>query len=147
MASYALPVGSSVAHLRVAGGSSLGSVLPDYDLFQLGGPVSFPGFAIGELRGEGYWTVSATYLKRIAEISDLFGQALYVGATLTAGAMDDQFDYPGAGTLYSGALLLGGRTPLGPVTLSLAGTSQGDWQLSFDLGRPIQERTITDPVR
>lgn len=147
MASYALPVGSSVAHLRVAGGSSLGSALPDYDLFQLGGPVSFPGFAIGELRGEGYWTVSATYLKRIAEISNLFGQALYVGATLTAGAMDEQFDYPGAGTLYSGALLLGGRTPLGPVTLSLAGTSQGDWQLSFDLGRPIQERTITDPVR
>ena len=147
MVAYAVPVGTSVAQLRAAGGSSLGSSLPPYDLFQLGGPVSFPGFAIGELRGQGYWTVSTTYLKRIAEISDLFGQALYVGATLTAGAMDDQFDYPGAGTLYSGALLLSGRTPLGPVTMSLAGTSQGDWQLMFDLGRPIQERTITDPVR
>jgi len=61
--------------------------------------------------------------------------------------MDDQFDYPGAGTLYSGALLFGGRTPLGPVTISLAGTSQGDWQLMFDLGRPIVEHTIMDPVR
>jgi NTE family protein len=147
MIAYAVPVGSSVAQVRVAGGSSLGSTMPDYDLFQLGGPVSFPGFAIGELRGDGYWTLSTTYLKRIAEISDLFGQALYVGATLTAGAMDGQFDYPRAGVLYSGALLLGGRTPLGPVTLSVAGTSQGDWQLSFDLGRPIQEHAITDPVR
>jgi NTE family protein len=147
MIDYALPVGSSVAYLRAAGGSSLGSTLPSYDLFQLGGPVSFPGFAIGELRGEGFWTVSTTYLKRVAEISNLFGQALYVGATVTAGAMDDQFDYPGAGTLYSGALLFGGRTPLGPVTISLAGTSRGDWQLMFDLGRPIVEHTIMDPVR
>ena len=147
MAAYALPVGSSVAQLRFAGGSSLGSSLPSYDQFQLGGPVSFPGFAIGELRGEGFWTVSTTYLKRIAEISNLFGQALYVGGTLTAGAMDDQFDYPGAGVLYSGALLFSGRTPLGPVTVSLAGTSQGDWQVMFDIGRPIMEHTITDPVR
>ena len=147
MIAYALPIGSSVAYLRAAGGSALGSTLPSYDLFQLGGPVSFPGFAIGELRGEGFWAASTTYLKRVAEISGLFGQALYVGASLTAGAMDDQFDYPRAGVLYSGALLLGGRTPLGPVTLSLAGTSQGDWQLNFNLGRPIQERTIMDPVR
>ena len=144
---YPLPVGSGVAYLRGAGGSSLGSTLPSYDLFQLGGPVSFPGFAIGELRGEGFWDVSATYLHRVAEISNLFGQALYVGATLTAGAMDGQFDYPRAGTLYSGALLFGGRTPLGPVTISLAGTSQGDWQLMFGLGRPILEQTIMDPVR
>ena len=147
MASYALPVGTSVAYLRAAGGSSLGTSLPVYDQFLLGGPISFPGFAIGELRGDGFWTTSATYLKRVAQISDLFGQALYVGASLTAGAMDDQFDYPGAGVLYSAALLFGGRTPLGPLTMSLAGTSQGDWQVMFDLGRPIQEHTILDPVR
>jgi NTE family protein len=147
MLSYALPVGSSVAYLRAAGGSSLGSSLPAYDQFQLGGPISFPGFAIGELRGEGFWTASATYMKRVAEISDLFGQALYVGATLTAGAMDDQVNYPGAGVLYSGALLFGGRTPLGPITMTVAATSQGDWQVMFDLGRPIEEHTIMDPVR
>jgi len=147
MVSYALPVGSSAAYLRAAGGSSLGTYLPAYDQFQLGGPISFPGFALGELRGQGYWTTSATYLKRVAEISDLFGQALYVGMTLTAGAMDDEFDYPNAGVLYSAALLFGGRTPLGPLTLMLAGTSQGDWQIMFDLGRPIQEHTIMDPVR
>ena len=35
----------------------------------------------------------------------------------------------------------------GPLTLTLAGTSEGDWQIMFDLGRPIQEHTIMDPVR
>ena len=39
-----------------------------------------------------------------------------------------------------------GRTLLGPVTLSLAGTSENDWQLVFGLGRPIEEGAITDPV-
>jgi hypothetical protein len=89
---------------------------------------------------------SASYLHRVAEISDLFGQALYVGGMATAGAMDGQFDYPDANTLYSGALLLGGRTPLGPLTLVLAATSESDWQFSFILGRPVLEHTIMDPV-
>jgi outer membrane translocation and assembly module TamA len=48
--------------------------------------------------------------------------------------------------MYSGALLLGGRTPLGPLTLTLAVTSQSDWQFSFNLGRSIAEQTIMDPV-
>ena len=68
-------MGSSVAYLRVAGGSSLGTALPVYDDF-----------------------------------------------------------------------LLGGRTPLGPVSLTLAATSQDNWQLAFDLGRPIAEHTIMDPT-
>jgi NTE family protein len=143
---YALPVGADVAFLRAAGGSSLNTELPVYDDFLLGGPISFPGFGIGELRGQGYWLTSAAYLRKIADISNLFGQALYVGAMASAGAMNQQFDYPRAGTLYSGALLLGGRTPLGPLTLTLAVTSQSDWQFSFNLGRPIAEQTIMDPV-
>ncbi len=144
--SYAIPWGPDIVHLRAAGGSSLDSELPLYDAFQLGGPLSFPGFGIGELRGQGYWVGSVSYLRRIADISDLFGQALYLGATATAGDMNGQFDYPGAGSLFSGAVFIGGRTPLGPLTFSLAVTSQSDWQLVLNLGRPIVEHTILDPV-
>jgi NTE family protein len=144
--SYALPVGADVAYLKAAGGSALNTELPAYDDFLLGGPLSFPGFGIGELRGQGYWLTSAAYMRKIADISDLFGQALYLGAMATAGAMNEQFDYPGAGTMYSGALLLSGRTPLGPLTLTFAVTSESDWQFSFNLGRPIVEQTIMDPV-
>lgn len=42
--------------------------------------------------------------------------------------------------------LLGGRTPLGPLTLSLGVTSTDDWQLVLGLGRPMEEGNIADPV-
>jgi NTE family protein len=144
--SQVLPVGRDVAYLRVAGGSSLGTELPVYDDFLLGGPISFPGFAIGELRAQGYWVASASYSRPVAEISDLFGQTLYLGGMATVGALDDPFLDPDSGVLYSGALLLAGRTPIGPLTLVIAATSESDWQLSFNLGRPIPEQTIMDPV-
>jgi hypothetical protein len=31
------------------------------------------------------------------------------------------------------------------LSLSLAGTADSDWQLVLTLGRPIEERAITDP--
>jgi NTE family protein len=144
--SYWQPVGQDVLNLRAAGGSSLETELPVYDDFLLGGPISFPGFGLSELRGQGYWVASSSYLRKVADISNLFGQALYMGGMATVGAMNGQFDYPGDRLLYSGAFLMSGRTMLGPLTLVLAVTNQSDWQLSFNLGRPIMEQTIMDPV-
>jgi hypothetical protein len=46
--------------------------------------------------------------------------------------------------VYSTGLVLTGRTPLGAVAFTLAVTSESDWQLVFSLGRPIEERAITD---
>jgi NTE family protein len=145
MATYALPVRENFAYVRGAGGSSFGTSLPIYDMFVLGGPVSFPGLNIGELRGDSYWSAQAGYLHRIAEISSLFGQALYAGAAFTAGRMYDRLDEID-GTIYSGALILSGRTPLGPLGLSLAYSSVNEWQIVFGLGRPIEEGAITDPT-
>ena len=62
----------------------------------------------------------ASYLHKVADISALFGQALYMGMQFTAGEMRERFDLENPETIYSGALLVGGRTPLGPLTLSLA---------------------------
>jgi NTE family protein len=145
MATYALPVRENFAYLRGAGGSSFGTDLPFYDAFVLGGPVSFPGLNIGELRGDSYWSAQAGYLHKIADISNLFGQALYVGAALAAGQMYDRLDGID-GAIYSAAFMLSGRTPLGPVGLSLAYSSANEWQVVFGLGRPIEEGTITDPT-
>jgi NTE family protein len=146
MLGYAWPIGSSVTYLAAAGGSSLGTLLPAYDEFLLGGPISFPGLAIGELRGQGYWTGSAWYLHKVADISDLFGQSIYFGVTLAAGKMNQQYDYHGNDPLYSAGIMIGGRTPIGPIALSLAGTTESSWQLVFSLGRPVIEHTIMDPA-
>jgi hypothetical protein len=57
-----------------------------------------------------------------------------------SGRLDGVYAQP----TYSGALVLAGRTPIGPVTLSLAATTTSEWQLVLGLGRPIEERTIND---
>ena len=146
MAVTAVPFGDSVAYLRASGGSSFGAQLPVYDAFTLGGPVSLPGFNIGELRGSNYWSAHASFLRRVADISYVFGQALYAGLNFTVADIDDRIGLTPDDPVYSTGLVLAGRTPLGPVSLSLAVTSESDWQLVFGLGRPIDERTITDPA-
>jgi NTE family protein len=143
-ATVVLPVGRNVGYLRVNGGSSLDTSLPLYDTFSLGGPVSMPGLSIGELRGTSYWSAQASYLWRIADISYVFGQSIYAGLKFTAADMSGRIDDVHAPPIYSGAFVLAGRTPLGPIALSLAGTSTSDWQLVLGLGRPIEEGTIND---
>jgi outer membrane protein assembly factor BamA len=145
MLTMAVPVRDNVAYVRVSGGSSLDTLLPVYDTFTLGGPVSMPGLSIGELRGTSYWSAQASYLQRIADISYVFGQSLYAGFALTAADMSGVIDFTRSDTIYSGAFVLAGRTLLGPLSLSLAVTSDSEWQLMLGLGRPIEERTITDP--
>ncbi len=143
-ATVALPLERNVGYLRVSGGSSFDTALPLYDTFSLGGPVSLPGLSIGELRGTGYWSAQASYLWRIADISYIFGQSIFAGLTFTAADMSGRIDGVNASPIYSGAFVLAGRTPLGPLSLSLAGTTTSDWQLVLGLGRPIEEGTIND---
>ena len=50
------------------------------------------------------------------------------------------------GVIYGLAVSGSGRTPIGPVTLSLGGTSNGFWQLQFALGRPVEEGSIVDEI-
>jgi len=143
-ATVALPLDRNVGYLRVSGGSSFDTELPLYDTFSLGGPVSLPGLSIGELRGTGYWSAQASYLWRIADISYIFGQSIFAGLKFTAADMSGRIDGVSATPIYSGAFVLAGRTPLGPLSLSLAGTTTSDWQLVLGLGRPIEEGTIND---
>jgi NTE family protein len=144
MLAHSVPLWNDVVEVTLMGGTSFGDELPIYDLFVLGGPNSLPGLNLGALRGNDYWSGSARYLHKVADISPLFGQALYFGTQLTAAEMRGRLDGRSAETIYSGELIVGGRTPLGPVTLSLAVTSTDQWQIVFGLGRPIEERTIAD---
>jgi NTE family protein len=140
------PFANQLVHWRLAGGTSFDTTLPLYDLFVLGGPTSFPGLNLGELRGEDYWLASTMYMHKIAELSSLFGQALYAGFAVTAGDMQGRLDDVSEKPLYAGTLLLGGRTPLGPLRLLLSVASNDDWQVVLGIGRPIEEGVITDPV-
>ena len=140
----ALPVFSDLVQLRASGGATIDGELPLYEYFTVGGPRSFPGLGLGELRGTSYWAGSAAYLHKIGDINTLFGQSLYFGAGVAAADMSGRIDGRYDPAIVGGALMLGGRTPLGPITLSIATTSVEDVSVTFTLGRPIEERNIAD---
>lgn len=143
---HAVPIGGDTLYLRAMGGASFGSRLPFYDDFVLGGPVSLPGLSTGELRGDSYWLGTIAYARKIGDISSLYGQSLYLGVILSAADMSARIDKVRAEPIYSGAVVFGGRTPLGPITVSLGVTTTDDWQIVLNIGRPIEERNIADPV-
>jgi NTE family protein len=147
----AFGVRNDVIIAAVAGGTAFNSDLPIYETFVLGGPTSFPGFGIGELRGSDYWLGSVAYLRKVADISKIFGQALYAGLQLQAGAIKEvsQLNSSGFydGTLYSGSVFLTARTPIGPATLSVAAASTNSWLVTISFGRPIEEGSILDFAR
>jgi hypothetical protein len=124
----------------------LDTLLPVYDTFTLGGPISMPGLNLGELRGNSYWSAQASYLQKVADISVLFGHSLYMGLTLTAADMSGRIDFRTRSRSIPVRSCWEAERRSARLTLSLALTSQNEWQFVFGLGRPIEERTITDPV-
>ena len=111
----ALPVRSDVVWMTLAGGTDLNSSIPPDRYFMLGGPGSFPGFELGELRLTDYWTASGSYLWKIADLMSIRGQALYAGVRLEAGQVFGRLEslvLPGFDDdelIYGGSLYLAGR--------------------------------------
>jgi NTE family protein len=146
----AVPVRKDIVWVTLAGGSDLDTDLPLDRTFMLGGPGSFPGFELGELRVTDYWTASGSYLWKIKDIMSIRGQALYAGIRLTAGQtfgrleeyVDPSFDQDDM--IYGGSLYIAGRTQAGPLTLGLATTSANSWSLWIAVGRPIGNGTILE---
>ena len=144
VAGHSLPWRGNVLLLAAGAGKSLSGDLPPWRDFQVGGVRSFPAFERGQLRGEGYWTASGTWLLKLADIQTLFGQSLYGGFGLHAARVSERLDEIREGTIYGVALTLGARTPVGPLLLSLGAADNGSVQLHLALGRPISEGSLVD---
>jgi NTE family protein len=146
----AVPVRKDVVWVTLAGGSDLDTDLPLDRSFMLGGPGSFPGFELGELRVTDYWTASGSYLWKIKDIMTIRGQALYAGVRLTAGQVFGRLEefvspsFDEDNTIYGGSLYLAGRTQAGPLTVGIATTSADSWALWIAVGRPIGNGTILE---
>jgi NTE family protein len=149
-ARLAVPIRGDVVWLTGAGGSNLGSDLPVDRYFTIGGPGSFPGLQLAEYRAPEYWTLSGSYLWKLADLQTLRGEALYVGAQLETGEIanwisgNQVLTDPELEPLYGGSLYIIGRTPVGPMTIGLGGTSRNTWSLWLTLGRPIGQGTILE---
>ena len=140
----AVPVRKDVVWATVAGGTDLGSALPADRMFMLGGPGSFPGYELGELRASAYWSAASSYLWKLTDIMSLRGQALYAGVRLQVAQTYDRIDLIDDGEVYGGSVYITGRTQAGPLTIGLGTTSSDAWSLWLSVGRPIGDGTILE---
>jgi len=138
----ALPFRRNVWWITAAGGAS--ENLPADRLFTLGGPGSFPGFELGEMRVGGYWTVGTSYLWNIKEVLPIKGHALYMGFRVVGGGVSDRFDQQESEGIYGGSIYLTGRTMVGPLTLGVGATSTDSWSAWLSIGRPVGRGTILE---
>jgi NTE family protein len=140
----AVPVRNDVVWMTLAGGSDIGSELPADRVFTIGGPGSFPGYELGELRARSYWTAAGSYLWKIRDILTIRGQALYAGLRLEAGLTNDRIDIVDDEMTYGASLYLTGRTIAGPLTLGAGATTTDSWSLWIAVGRPVGHGTILE---
>lgn len=140
----ALPLRRDVLWVTVAGGTDLSDDLPADRAFALGGPGSFPGLELGELRVDRYWTINTNYLWKVKDVLPIRNLALYAGIGLTGGAVYDRIDEGDAGEIYGGSVFLTGRTLIGPLTIGLGSTSTDSWSLWLSVGRPVGHGTILE---
>ena len=136
--------GENVLLLAGGAGWTLDGELPRYRDFRIGGVRSFPAFERGELRGEEYWSASATWLLKLADIQALFGQVFYGGFGLHAINMTDRVDQVNEGTIFGVSFTVGARTPIGPLLLSLGVADDDSIGFHVALGRPIAEGSMLD---
>ncbi len=140
----AVPLRRDVLWVTLAGGSDLSGDLPPDRAFALGGPGSFPGLELGEIRVDGYWTMSTSYLWKVKDMLPVRNLALYMGIGLTGGAVYDSIEDGRSQDLYGGSIFLTGRTLIGPLTLGIGATSADSWSLWLSVGRPVGHGTILE---
>ncbi len=118
-------------------GSDLGTNLPGYELFTLGGPLQLSGYRIGEFLGSRMGFGRLMYYNRTYALPELLGSGMYVGASLEAGRMASRVGgLPDQGTLTSASVFLGADTFLGPAYFGVGVGEAGRWSVYLMLGVP-----------
>ncbi len=128
--------GPHTLNASASGGSSLGSDLPAYESFTLGGPLHLSAYRINEFSGRQYAFGRLMYYNRTLPLPDLLGSGVYIGASAEVGRISDRVnDLPTPGTVWSSSVFLGADTALGPAYVGV-GVSSGRWSLYLLLGAP-----------
>lgn len=127
------------------GGSSLGSELPANERFRLGlgGLLSLSGFAEGELTGQHYVVARVGAHQRIAQLTPALGRGIYAGGWLEAARVAERWGDLGAdGLMFSGTVLLGVDTALGPIHLAYSLAEAGHRRVYVAIGRSLSNAGV-----
>ncbi|HEY1992179.1 MAG TPA: patatin-like phospholipase family protein [Gammaproteobacteria bacterium] len=141
---HAFDLGQGSLFLLAEGGSNVGSSLPFYEQFQLGGFLSLAGERQGQLRGDRIFDGHAIYAWRAGALPTGLGRSWYLGLGLDAGNVWGHTNLqPGnQGMQYGGTLLLGADTAAGPVYFGIGSGKSGNRTFFLYLGIPINGATL-----
>jgi NTE family protein len=136
-ASHVQSSGPHTINLFAAGGTDLGTDMPAYETFSLGGPLRLSGFRLDQFSGRKYAFGRAVYYNQFFRLPDLLGSGTYVGASAEVGRITDRADGLSVpGTLYSASVFVGASTFLGPAYLGAGIGNNGAASLYLLLGAP-----------
>jgi NTE family protein len=122
----------------VRGGTSLGSVPPIYEQFELGGLLALSGYERGQLLGPRFALGEVVYHYRFLRLPRPFGTGIYAGGSLEAGNVwGGARDIAAADLRYAGSVFLGADTLLGPLYLGLGLTEHGESSAYISLGMSL----------
>jgi NTE family protein len=121
----------------IYGGGNLGTDMPAYEAFTLGGPLRLSGYRINEFSGRRVAFARALYYNKVLPLPSLLGSGLYLGGSIEAGRVESRFDgLPFQGTIWSGSIFLGADTFAGPGFFGIGVGEAGRWSLYLLLGVP-----------
>jgi NTE family protein len=119
-------------------GTNLGSELPAYDEFLLGGLFSLGGYSEGELRGQALAAASAGYHLRLSALPSGRGGGIYLGTIVDAGNVWETTGEVALSDLrYGVTFLAGADTLLGPIFLGYGWAEGGRNRLYLTVGRTL----------
>jgi NTE family protein len=119
------------------GGTALKGTLPIGDAFTLGGPRRLSGFAIDQLRGEGYTFGRLEGQYRLNFATPLYGLTLIAGVVAETGRMEKPITETSlTGWQRSFGAYLAANTFLGPIYLGVADARNGSGRFYLFIGTP-----------
>ncbi|HEX6850231.1 MAG TPA: BamA/TamA family outer membrane protein, partial [Candidatus Polarisedimenticolaceae bacterium] len=128
--------GRHTVFFGVDAGTNLGSTLPVYDEFAIGGLLSLGGFSQGELRGQVFAVGRVGYHFRIATLPAGFGEGIYVGTLFEIGNTWESRSAASLDDLRHGTtVILGLDTFAGPVFLAYGVAEGGGDRFYLTVGR------------
>ena len=118
--------------VTLQGGTSLGSDLPGYAQFTLGGPFVFSGLAENQFRGSYLGIGSLGYRYRLLKLSSQIGRGIYAMTRFDTGNVW-QGEVDSGDLRYGGTLGIGADTVIGPLYFGFGRADEGysRWYLSL----------------
>jgi NTE family protein len=133
---YALGGGRHSLVLGLVEASSLGTDVPFYDAFPLGGPASLGGYSEREWLVQGYTLGEIAYQFRLKSLG-MIARSFNAGAAFQVADIRGRINGPEpAGVVYGSSAFLSTDTALGPIYLGIGVAEGGRYTFFFYLGKP-----------